>query len=48
MIPSGDFISVDEILMEIDDVSADEINSILLKLEMKNCIFENDGSYGRK
>jgi len=48
VIPSGDFISVDEILMGVDDVSPDEINSILLQLEMKNCIVENDGNYSRK
>lgn len=45
VIPSGDFISVDEILMEVDDVSPNEINSILLQLEMKNCIVEQDGNY---
>ena len=48
VIPSGDFIGVDEILMAIDEISPDEINSVLLQLELKNCIVENDGAYIRK
>ena len=46
-IPSGDFIGVDEILMKVDDVSPVEISSILLQLEMKNCIVEHDDTYSR-
>ena len=46
-IPSGDFIGVDEILMKVDDVSPVEISSVLLNLELKNCIVENDGTYSR-
>lgn len=48
VIPSGDFISVDEILMQVDEVSPDEISSILLQLDLKNCIVEEDGAYSRK
>ena len=44
-IPSSDFISIDEILMAVDDVSPNEISQILLQLEMKNCIVEQDGKY---
>ena len=47
VIPSGDFITIDEILMSVEDVSPDEISSILLQLEMKNCIVEQDGNYSR-
>ena len=47
VIPSGDFISVDEILIEVEDISPDEINSVLLNLEMKNYIVESDGNYSR-
>lgn len=47
VIPSSDFISEEEIFMAVDDVSPNEIPSILLQLEMKNCIVEKDGSYSR-
>ena len=46
-IPSGDFISEDEILMEVEDVAPDEISSILINLELKNFIVEEDGRYRR-
>ena len=46
-IPSGNFISVDEILMEVEDVSSDEISSVLIKLELQNYIVEEDGGYTR-
>ncbi len=47
-IPSGDFITIDEILMTVDDVSPNEISSVLLQLDLKNCIVEQDGTYSRK
>lgn len=47
-IPSGDFITVDEILMAVEDVDPDKINSILLQLEMKKFIVEEDGTYSRR
>ena len=47
VIPSGNFISVDEILMEVDEVSIVELSRILLQLEMKNCIVEEDGNYSK-
>ena len=46
-IPSSDFINIDEILMAVDDVALNEISQILLQLEMKNCIVEQDGNYKR-
>lgn len=46
-IPSGDFISVDEILMTVEDVSPEEISSVMLNLELKNFIVEEDGRYRR-
>lgn len=47
-IPSGDFITVDEILMAVDDVLPNEIDLILTQLGLKNCIVEKDGEYSRK
>ncbi len=45
LIPPGDFISEDEILMSIDDISPEEISAIILQLELKNCIIEYTGRY---
>lgn len=47
VIPSSDFITIDEILDTVEEVSPDEIPSILLQLEMKNCIVEKDGTYSK-
>ena len=47
-IPADDFITLDEILMEIDDIDASEISSIILELEIKNCVVEDGGRYSRK
>lgn len=47
VIPSSDFISIDEILMTVEDVSPDEISAVILQLELKNCIVEQDGNYSR-
>lgn len=47
VIPSSDFITLDEILMAVDDVSTTEINSIIVNLELKGCIVEQDGNYKR-
>ena len=47
-IPSGDFISEEEILMKIDEVLPNELSLILLQLEIKNCIVAEDGRYSRK
>ncbi len=46
-IPSGDFITIDEILMEVDEVSPSEIDLILTQLGLKNIIVEKDGEYTR-
>ena len=46
VIPSGDFISPEAIL-DVVDISPTEIFSILMQLEMKNFIVEQDGNYSR-
>lgn len=45
-IPTDDFITLDEILMEVD-IAPNEISEIILKLELKNLIVENDDRYSR-
>ena len=47
LIPLGEFIMLDEILMNVDDISPEEISQIILKLELKNCIIEESGRYTR-
>ena len=47
LIPLGEFISDEEILMNIDDISPEEISQIILQLELKNCIIEESGRYTR-
>lgn len=47
VIPSSDFITIDEILDMVEEVSPDEISSILLQLDLKNCIVEREGTYSR-
>ena len=47
-IPSGDFISTDEILMKVDDISFSEFSNAIIQLDLKNCIVEQDGEYSRK
>lgn len=48
IIPAGEYITLDEILMQIDDIDASEISSIMIELELKNCIVEDSGRYIRK
>lgn len=47
LIPAGDFITLDEILAEIDDLAPEEIAQIVLNLELKNFIVESGGRYAR-
>lgn len=47
VIPSDDFITLDEILGNVDDVAISEISSIILQLEIKKCIVEDGGRYKR-
>ena len=47
IIPADEYITLDEILMQVDDVDASEISSIILELEIKNCIAEDNGRYTR-
>ena len=46
-IPQNESITLDEILMSVDEISPAEISSIMLQLELKGCISENDGAYIR-
>lgn len=46
-IPRDDFITLDEILMNVDEITPDEISGIILSLEMKGYISENDDRYSR-
>lgn len=48
IIPADEYITLDEILMQIDDIDASEISSIMIELELKNCIVEDSGRYIRK
>ncbi len=47
-IPQDESITLDEILINVDEVSPAEISEIMLQLELKNLILENDGKYSRK
>lgn len=46
-IPVSDSITLDEILMKVDEIEPSEISEIILKLESKGCIFEDNDRYIR-
>lgn len=46
-IPQDESITIEEILMQVDEILPDEISSIILQLELKGYISENDGAYIR-
>lgn len=46
-IPDDDSITLDEILMQIDEISPSEISGIMLSLEMKGCVTVDDDRYSR-
>ncbi len=46
-IPANDFITLEEILMQVEDIEPSEISSIILQLELKGCITEKDDRYFR-
>ena len=48
IIPPKGFITEDEILMRLDDISPSELPGILLALEMKSCVEQDAGRYKRK
>ena len=48
IIPADDYITGDEILMQFEDLELDELDKILVNLELKNYIEDNDGRYKRK
>lgn len=47
-IPRDDFITLDEILMSVDEISPEEISGIMLSLEMKGYVSEKDDRYSRR
>ena len=48
LIPFDNFITDDEILMQVDEIDFSELSGIMLELEMKGCIVEDAGRYKRK
>lgn len=46
-IPKDDFITLDEILMSVD-IEPNEISQIIINLELKKLIIENDDKYSRR
>ena len=46
-IPQDDFITMDEILDQLEEIEPNEISEIILKLDIKKLIYENEGSYRR-
>ena len=48
VIPSDKFITEDEILELVEEISASDLPEIMLELEMKNCVTEDAGRYKRK
>ena len=47
LIPLGENITVDEILMQTDELEPSEISEVLLRLEVKKVIQEDNGTYSR-
>ena len=47
VIPSGSYVVADEILNSVDDISIDELQAVLLKLELKDYIVEDSDRYTR-
>ena len=47
IIPAEEYITLDEIFEQAEDVDVTEISSIMIELELKNCIVENAGRYRR-
>jgi len=47
LIPFAESVSVDEILMQSEEIEPDEISEVILQLETKNFIHEVDGNYTR-
>ena len=48
IIPSDKFITDDEILDKIEEISPSELPTIILELEIKGCVTEDAGRYKRK
>lgn len=48
IIPAEEYITLDEILEQADDIDVTEISSIMLELELKNYIVEDAGRYTKK
>lgn len=48
MIPADEYIALDEILAQVEDVDITEISAVIVELTLKNCIVEDAGRYTRK
>lgn len=48
LIPFDKFITDEELIDRLDDISPNELPSIMLELEMKSCVEEDAGRYKRK
>ena len=48
IIPAEEYITLDEILEQAEDIEVTEIPPIIIELELKNCIVEDAGRYTRK
>ena len=48
IIPLDKFITDEEILMQVDDITPSELPTIMWSLELKNCVEEDAGRYKRK
>ena len=46
-IPENDSITLDEILYKVEEIESNEISEIMLRLEMKGYISEQDDTYSR-
>lgn len=47
-IPRDNFITDDEILMQVEEINFSELSGIMIELELKGCIVEDAGRYKRK
>ena len=48
IIPANEYITLDEILMQVDDIDVSEISAVMIELGLKNCVVEDGGRYTRK
>lgn len=48
VIPLKNFITDDEILMQVDDLDPGELSKVMIELDLKGCVEEDAGRYKRK